>query len=141
MKDTFLLLMFSVIAQLYAIPTQRLNSNIQLEYKNVVTTDKRPSLKHIVILQKPIRGIASITMSNAPVYNRPTRQSLELLSKYSDHVTYIDGIKVIGEVNIPLSAIDYLYVMDRGISAEYGDVSFGRIETNSDGYSMFKPEN
>ncbi len=148
MRCIFLFLMFGVIVPLKAELIQELHTNkkvddrvFETEYSNK-SIKKRKPIDHITIKQKPIRGIRTLILNNnTPVYNRPTRQNLELLNKFNDCATYIDGVKIIGEVNIPLSSIDYISIMERGIPAEYGDFSFGRIERNIEDYTFYRLEN
>lgn len=147
MRYMYLLFMFSLVVELNALPIPVSNTSHQLEYvdsdekKKLKTAEKRARIEPIHIPQKSISGIKPVsTMASSSLVNRPKLLSIEYLNRYSDFATYIDGVKILGEANIPLLSIDHLEVMERGIPAEYGDFSFGRIERNAEGYAFIRTE-
>lgn len=136
MKRPFLFLALCLMAKTYALSTH-VNHFVQDK-----EPEKRDVPQHIIIPAQPIQAISFVGVNALNLINsvRPTTQNLQFYTAYEDYAAYIDGVKVIGEVNIPKSAIDYYVVMERGIPAEYGDFSFGRINRNGEGYSFLSPE-
>lgn len=136
MKRPFLFLALCLLAKTYALSTQ---VNQFVEDKE---PEKRDVPQQIIIPVQPVHAISFVGVNALNPINsvRPTTQNLQFYTVYEDYAAYIDGVKIIGEVNIPKSAIDYYVVMERGIPAEYGDFSFGRINRNGEGYSFLTAE-
>lgn len=142
----YLLFVFSLVVKLNALPIPESNVYNQMEYadsdekRKIKKTKERVAILPIHIPQKAICWVDVKQSFTQASTTRPKLIGVEYLNRYSDFAVYIDGVKILGEANVPLVAIDYLTVMERGIPAEYGDFSFGRIERNAEGYAFIRME-
>ena len=84
----------------------------------------------------PTRNVNSVAASTAGVAQADEGGSLNVRgSRSSSNVYYIDGIKVVGDPNIPQSAIEQITVATGGLSAKYGDALGGVINITTKGPS------
>lgn len=99
-----------------------------------------------------------VTISSAEIKNHPSRQITNILvdktprvyqkrqgqgginisgARTSSTQYYIDGIRVLGDFNMPISALQEVQVYVGGIPARYGDVTGGVIEITTKSYMDF----
>ena len=84
----------------------------------------------------PTRNVNSVAASTAGIAQADEGGSLNVRgSRSSANVYYIDGIKVVGDPNIPQSAIEQITVATGGLSAKYGDALGGVINITTKGPS------
>ena len=84
--------------------------------KDNMTTGQRLTREDIERL--PVRSVAELTTISVGVVNGQIRGSRNGATQ-----TFIDGIKVIGSINLPRSAIGEMNVITGGVPAQYGDLT------------------
>ncbi len=87
------------------------------------------------ISKMPSRNAASIATSVGGVFSRDGEVGNVRGQRSEGNVTYIDGIKVRGNGNLPESAIEQVSVILGGVPAQYGDATGGIINITTKGPS------
>ncbi|MFA8298547.1 MAG: carboxypeptidase-like regulatory domain-containing protein [Hyphomicrobiales bacterium] len=87
------------------------------------------------IAKMPNRTVSGIVATAGGVVSNNGKRGSVRGAKSSSTVIYIDGIPVIGNINLPLSALEQVDVLLSGISAMYGDATGGIISGTSKGPS------
>ncbi|RMF58787.1 MAG: hypothetical protein D6746_09200, partial [Bacteroidetes bacterium] len=94
--------------------------------KDAVGAPKIVSAEEIVNL--PVRGVTSVAAIQAGVVNKEGDGALHVRGGRDEEVVYyIDGVKVIGSISVPQSAIQEQEMIIGNISARYGDAMSGVI--------------
>lgn len=125
--------MLGLSVNIYALGLQfpsKLNRNI---------TSSTLLREHIKIIQIPFVSIAeaiSQFQQTNVLLNVGCMMTREQAVDFRNYRCYVDGVKIIGDLNIPISSISYLEVFNLGIPAEFGDFSFGRMGTCKDIYPL-----
>ena len=82
----------------------------------------------------PTRNIQSIASTTAGVYQDDEGGGINVRGGRGDGVVYyVDGIRVSGEVNLPVSAVEQIDVVTGGVPARYGDATAGVINVTTKG--------
>ena len=133
MKYICFILMLGLSVNIYA-------SSLQFPPKSNYNIISNTLLREPVkIIQIPVvsiaEGIPKLQQINVllDVGNMMVR---EVPIDFRNYRCYVDGVKIIGDLNIPKSSISYLEVFNFGIPAEFGDFSFGRIGVFKDIYPL-----
>ena len=88
------------------------------------------------IAAMPTRDIATMANMGAGTYSADDGGEINIGgARGSSTVTYINGVKVVGNIGLPPSSIDQMQVMMRGIPAQFGDVTGGVINITTKGAS------
>ena len=88
------------------------------------------------IVALPTRSVASVAATTAGIYQRDEGDAVNMRGSRSNATTYyVDGIKVVGNSNVPTSAIEQITVVTGGLPAKYGDATGGIISITTKGPS------
>ena len=97
-----------------------------------------PTLERIgaeIIKNTPARQIVDIVSTTTSVVVDPVSGGLSFRgARPGDAVYYIDGMRTAGQLNIPISAIHDLQVINGGMSARYGETVGGVIVIETKSY-------
>lgn len=87
------------------------------------------------IAKMPGRTATSVAITTAGVYSQDGEVGSIMGSRNGTTDTYIDGVKVRGSSNLPMSSVEQVTVMASGLPAQYGDATGGIISITTKGPS------
>lgn len=87
------------------------------------------------IQKMPGRTATSVAVTTAGVYSQDGEVGSIRGSRSEATDTYIDGVKVRGSANLPMSALEQVTVVTGGLPAQYGDATGGVISITTKGPS------
>lgn len=91
-----------------------------------------PTIQAKDIEKLPFRNANQIVATQAAVFQADDGQSLYIKGgRPENNVTFIDGVKVRGNVSLPRDAIQEIQVLTSGVPAQYGDATGGVINTTT----------
>ncbi len=148
---------FSYIGYTSVIKTGVLVKNDQSTYLDQKLSPSAMKVEEVVIVRYKIPLIdagatsTQATMTSEDIENLPTRDVKDIASttagvtkskdgnlnfrgaRSNGVVYYVDGIRVTGKVNIPVSAIEQIDVITGGVPSKYGEATGGVINLSTKG--------
>ncbi|MCB9227251.1 MAG: carboxypeptidase regulatory-like domain-containing protein [Chitinophagales bacterium] len=121
-----------------AATEQVIEEVVVIQYKVPLIDAGETSSKNTVtaedIADLPTRNIANIASTTAGVQQTDKDGGINIRGGRGDAVVYyVDGIRVSGNVNLPVSAVEQIDIITGGVSAKFGNATAGVINISTKG--------
>lgn len=110
-------------------------------YRDLISVEPRTIIPAEVLADLPLRKVKDIVATTDGVYQSDDGDEIYFRGSRPEATEYyIDNMRVVGELNIPSSAIAEIMVYSGGIPARYGDVTGGVVVITTKSYNMYHGE-
>lgn len=120
-------------------PSEQIIEEVQIiEYKIPLIDPGETSSKNTItaedIADLPTRNIQNLASTTAGVSQGDKDGGINVRGGRGDAIVYyVDGIRVSGNVNLPISAVEQIDIITGGVSAKFGDATSGVINISTKG--------
>ncbi len=119
------------------LPEVKVNAQ---KYDDLISVDPIGGEVPEELLQKPtVRGTAELVATLPGIFQSDSGEELYFRGSRPESTEYyVDNVKIIGDYNVPASAIAEIKVYSGGIPARYGDVTGGVVVITTKSYNMYR---
>lgn len=120
-------------------PSEQIIEEVQIiQYRVPLIDAGETSSKNTItaedIADLPTRNIQNLASTTAGVTQGDKNGDINIRGGRGDAIIYyVDGVRVSGNVNLPISAVEQIDIITGGVSARYGDATSGVINISTKG--------